>query len=224
MLFAGGQNGEDCDTQPAYVFDMTTLQWQESFTPNAEQYEIPELVWAKIGGSGKGGSRMLAPENGWIDSKLGDIFENALSPTDNALPEVEVPTPTDNGTTETTNTRQTAEPISTVLKDIPAGQKPPAGIIAGTVLGGIGALLIVFFLWLLMRSNVKKRELPESRAETIEEGKDVLEPPAETTPHELQAAGENYIEPVYEMASDTDWRDLEQLSPTESNETYNARN
>ncbi|EEH50475.1 uncharacterized protein PADG_06554 [Paracoccidioides brasiliensis Pb18] len=59
---------------PIRVFNLNTLKFQNTYHPSElREYEIPDLVTAKIGGNAKGGASTVEPSS-WADNSLRDLF------------------------------------------------------------------------------------------------------------------------------------------------------
>ncbi|KAI0469447.1 hypothetical protein F4859DRAFT_515941 [Xylaria cf. heliscus] len=57
------------------VFNLTAGQWLSSYDPNKwNEYGVPEMIHAKIGGDYAGGATVVAPSPSWAATELADIF------------------------------------------------------------------------------------------------------------------------------------------------------
>lgn len=76
LLFGSGPASES-DCQPFFrIFDLTSLQWTNSYDPRAPAYLVPRAISSAIGGNLTGGATALAPNQiagPWTDS-LEELF------------------------------------------------------------------------------------------------------------------------------------------------------
>ncbi|KAF3935565.1 hypothetical protein ABW19_dt0203067 [Dactylella cylindrospora] len=132
---------------PLLVLDTTTFQWMEEFNPN-RSYSQPKVVYDLIGGDWRGFNGRTAPEGGFNNSALEDIFATTVrridQPTAFAAQNTPDPTapPTDPNPNEPTDS-----------------EKTNVGAIAGGVAGSVvGLCLIGALIWWFLRR--RRREDP----------------------------------------------------------------
>ncbi|KAL2823247.1 hypothetical protein BDW59DRAFT_148895 [Aspergillus cavernicola] len=75
MLVLGGQALSDADCLDMInVFNLNTGRFQETYNPAEwNDYEVPDLVWGRIGGDASGGATQTSPGS-WTNTSLADVF------------------------------------------------------------------------------------------------------------------------------------------------------
>ncbi|KAK6515897.1 hypothetical protein TWF281_004489 [Arthrobotrys megalospora] len=129
-LVGGDTANCDTDQNALFMYDLTERDWISSYDPDARGYNIPQPVYAAIGGNSKGSATMTAPPDGFATPTMAELF--ALT---------------------TPSTTSTNAPDPTVTNPPPAetgaseGKKSSAGGIAGGVIGGLAVLAVIGFLF-----------------------------------------------------------------------------
>jgi hypothetical protein len=145
MFVIGGvhQSQATCVDGIIQVFNLNTLQFQDSYTPSTwSTYEVPEVVTAVIGGNAQGGSTKTAT---WSDPNLRDIFQTKYS-----QPVIQYyPYPVN--TTSTTSPLPSATPVPN------SGTKKWVAPVVGVICGLIGLTLLILAILLFRRRKLLQR-------------------------------------------------------------------
>ncbi|RPA77492.1 hypothetical protein BJ508DRAFT_417029 [Ascobolus immersus RN42] len=127
----------DKDTKPGQLLDLTTGQWGRRFDVE-KRYEVPDAVYASIGGDSTGGATMKEPREGFVDPALKALFvQKQTSPGKSSS----------GGPEEVEDTGSTTGKKSKGL--------PTSGIV-GVVVGVIAVLLLLGLVAFLIRRRKKK--------------------------------------------------------------------
>jgi hypothetical protein len=174
IIVIGGYIGQNtnCDSPGIHVFDASTLQWKDSFTPGEHLaafdpdnsvlggsygYQVPQAVQSVVGGSSGGGATATTP----VSSATGGPFATGKAP---------IFTITQSGSTATvtnwspTKTQTTVAGSGGGSSDAdsshdaagPSGGTVAAGVIAG--LAGLAAGYLGFCAWLYRRQVAAYRK------------------------------------------------------------------
>ena len=170
MVVVGGYIGADkpCDSPGIYVFDATSLQWQDRFLAGDHApdyhpdnsvlagsygYSVPDAVQSVIGGDGKGGATATAPAAGaGTDGPFATGRAPIFTVTDSGATATVIRTA--GGSTATSPPNNDASPTSTSSGSSSGVSATDAGLIsAGVVAGlaGVVALYLGFCAWLYRR-------------------------------------------------------------------------
>ncbi|KAL3427982.1 cell wall anchored protein [Phlyctema vagabunda] len=167
MIVVGGYVGTDisCDSPGVYVFNTSSLQWTNSFTPSSESltggsfsevdqgsdilrgsvgYEVPAAVQSIIGGSAEGGASATTPAAG--SATVGPLA-TGRPPTFTVTQSGQTVTHTGTQSTATATTTPNSPNTSQASKK----QGPNIGaIVAGTIAGVLAILAgyLAFCSWL----------------------------------------------------------------------------
>ncbi|KAI9799472.1 MAG: hypothetical protein M1833_003994 [Piccolia ochrophora] len=149
MLVVGGQalqlDDFTClDGGLIQIFNLNTLEWQEEYDPSVwEEYKVPDVVTAKIGGNAEGGATSLEPSS-WDDDALGPLFTRKYTKTiTNHYPYASVSaSPTDIANPTRIST---AIPVPSSRSSVPSWVAPVLGTVLGLVF--VCTLLSCFVLW-----------------------------------------------------------------------------
>lgn len=148
MFVIGGvhQNQATCVDGIIQVFNLNTLEFQDSYTPSTwSPYAVPSVVTAVIGGNAQGGSTKTAT---WSDHNLSDLFQ-------------------------TKYTQQITQyypyPVNTTISSSPSptpvaassGTKKWVAPVVGVICGLIGLTLIIVIILLFRRRRLLKRHSPD---------------------------------------------------------------
>ncbi|KAL9590222.1 MAG: hypothetical protein Q9203_000950 [Teloschistes exilis] len=131
MISVGGASGTNlstsgCDWQNKglNVLDLSSLNWSTKYTMTTEDYAMPTAVTARIGGNAQGNATMVAPDGGFDQVGLAQLFGS-----------------------DSIKISNTSQPAAT---GGPVADRVRRAIIAGSVVGGtvfLGlALAIIWFL------------------------------------------------------------------------------
>jgi hypothetical protein len=145
MFVIGGvhQSQATCIDGIIQVFNLNTLQFQDSYTPSTwSTYKVPEVVTAVIGGNAQGGSTKTAA---WSDPKLRDIFQTKYSQ------QVIQYYPYPVNTTSTTSPLPSATPVPS------SGTKKWVAPVVGVICGLIGLTLLILAILLFRRRKLLQR-------------------------------------------------------------------
>ncbi|RPB09251.1 hypothetical protein P167DRAFT_577365 [Morchella conica CCBAS932] len=127
----------DVNASAAFLWDINTGTWTDTFLVDNGAYEVSSEVRAVIGGSANGNATKLEPDNGFSDKELGSIFAvTAGSSTPTASPEP---------TAASTSTNR--------------------GAIIGGAVGGTLAFLALSGIGILLFRRRQQRQQPESTLE-----------------------------------------------------------
>ncbi|KAL2813846.1 hypothetical protein BJX63DRAFT_207880 [Aspergillus granulosus] len=80
MLVLGGlvESSNEC-VEMIRVFNLNTGRFQDTYDPTQwSEYEVPNLVWGRIGGDASGGATRTSPES-WTNTSLADVFSAAYT-------------------------------------------------------------------------------------------------------------------------------------------------
>lgn len=125
-IIGGGRSAEahdQCRNTSLFVFDMSTLSWRNGFDSTQEIYTLPTLITDVIGGHGGGDANLtLNRPTLWNDAYTTKIFTRDSS--------ITVGPSTVNNTDTPGKMASPSAPIST-------------GVIVGSVIGGILALVVL---------------------------------------------------------------------------------
>lgn len=149
MLVYGGlplENSGACDRSGTYVFDLTTLQWDSVYEPNAGEYKIPKVIYDVIGGGPEGGATLL-PEMGFTNLDMEAEFKKVIKKAQDSLV---------NGTSTSVDSGSgSSSPTGTLVASTQPNSSLQAGAKAGIAVGVVGGviLLAVGLLWLRKRGH-----------------------------------------------------------------------
>ncbi|EEA28483.1 hypothetical protein TMatcc_003188 [Talaromyces marneffei ATCC 18224] len=146
MIVLGGEiragaysltNGVCSNTfEPVRILDLSTYKWENELNTSAS-YEVPSVIYDKIGGDATGGATSTIPGAGFADPTLSSLLQKRVGGA--TVTSSTLPSPTKS---QSSNQPGDATPSSSVN----------SGAIAGGVLGGVVALtLIASVAWLLLR-------------------------------------------------------------------------
>jgi hypothetical protein len=140
MLTVGGNlssnitKGCDWETKGVAIIDLSTKTWGSVFNAYAPAYEVTQEIVDKIGGSGRGGSTLKAPTDGFTDPSVQVLFARPKATT----------SPT------TSSTASPSAPAS--------GKKSKGGAIAGGILGVLALIGILCGAALFFLHRKKKQQ------------------------------------------------------------------
>ncbi|KAJ5379553.1 hypothetical protein N7509_012672 [Penicillium cosmopolitanum] len=138
--------------EPVRVLDLSTYEWQKSLNTTAS-YEVPSIIYNKIGGGPTGGATVTVPAAGFADATLASLIQKRV-------PGFEIKTSSQSTTSQTTASQASAEKSH--------GNNP--GAIAGGVVGGVAGLAVVIALvWYAMLRRKKRLQPEESQKSTYSE-------------------------------------------------------
>lgn len=190
----GGNTLNEASCNVAYpsvrVLDTSDLLWNANWSGKARPYEVPQVVYTRIGGkyvlsrlrqyeswlmhnSATGGATARQPQGGFNDS-LNLVFAQTVP---SSAPVTSITPNANNGTTNTTSA---------------SSSSTPAGAIAGGVVGGVvaiaGAVALVF--WLRRRQRRSRLEQLEDwqKPELAGDGPNVTTPALSWDPNGRQLA------------------------------------
>ncbi|RCI15815.1 hypothetical protein L249_3284 [Ophiocordyceps polyrhachis-furcata BCC 54312] len=173
------------DFEPVRVLDLSTYEWQWELPDSKDSYQVPPIIYQKIGGGPSGGATVTAPKRGFADATLSSLLQ------------LRVPTTGAGGST--------SRHPSTGWGADSSGKSPGAGAIAGAVAGGVGGLAAVAGLtWFLMRNKRRKRsEGEEEDGSVLKEEAEVEERRAipEMESVDMASPGGSLVSPLSTMAS-----------------------
>lgn len=114
----------DWEYKGVAIYDMTKLIWGSVFDAYAAPYQVPTPIFSAIGGSSTGNATMVQPEAGFASAAVATMFANRdTANTTNSPPQ---------STLSSTSGPPPASPAS-----------GHAGLIAGSVIGGIAGLGLI---------------------------------------------------------------------------------
>ena len=169
MLVLGGQSelnpeSTKCDQKyPALrSLDLTTFQWQTTYSTNNTKYSVPKAVSDIVGGGPEGGGRPA----GWWSQTLGPtqaLFEKTIPRYDPDHP------PIINANVSQPVTNTTAQEQKRVSNEGSIGR----GAIVGAIVGGVaGFAIIIVAVWFLIlwrrRAKKSEREKQDTWKEPVE--------------------------------------------------------
>ena len=137
MLVIGGVNQSQayCVDNIIQVFNLNTLQFQDSYTPSTwSPYQVPSVVTAVIGGNAQGGSTKTAA---WSDHNLSNLFQTKYTQQITQY----YPYPVN-------STTNSSSPVPTPVRSSSGSKKwiaPVVGVICGLIALTLLILLIVLF-------------------------------------------------------------------------------
>ncbi|RPA84162.1 hypothetical protein BJ508DRAFT_412878 [Ascobolus immersus RN42] len=167
LFIFGGDKGkdfeQDCDEGgPGRLFDLSSGIWRSDFKI-AEKYEVPQPVYAAIGGGKDGKAKMLKPRNGFVDDGLEGIF---------AVEQKAGPSTNPKGNPATSSPDSKADEMTVARND----KKLGSGAIAGIVVGILAFLALVFLLFFFLRRRrnrqAKKVGVEEAQGYMLEKEPD----------------------------------------------------
>lgn len=163
IVLVGGYTGDnsDCDSPGVYVFDATTLKWQDSFKAADHKsdykpenmvmagsygYSVPDAVQDVIGGGEEGGATVSTPA---VGQATGGPFATGRAPVFTITQAGATATVTQGGPTRTSTSDDNDDPPSNNHKD----KVNPGLIVAGVIAGIAGTLAFYlgFCAWLYRR-------------------------------------------------------------------------
>ncbi|KAH8701598.1 hypothetical protein BGW36DRAFT_404554 [Talaromyces proteolyticus] len=132
------------------VFNMNKLVFEDSYDPRVwNEYQVPSVVTAKIGGDANGSATMLSPSS-WNNEALSSIFSTRYTKTIPTYYPYTYLAP--NSTTSSSSTPVPTIAITGGNGGLPTWVGPVLGVVLGLV--AIGAAIILFLLW--RRRNNRK--------------------------------------------------------------------
>ncbi|PGH21438.1 hypothetical protein AJ80_03229 [Polytolypa hystricis UAMH7299] len=135
------------------VFNLNTLRFQDSYNPEKyEEYKVPDLVTAQIGGNKEGGANKVSPKE-WGDDVLNDIFNSKYTK------EVETFYPYKLDNSDDSDSTAVPTPIPGGGGGLPKWVAPVLGVVLGLIF--ITGLAI---LWLIWRRRRGTRYAPSEAA------------------------------------------------------------
>ncbi|RDA87235.1 hypothetical protein CP532_2525 [Ophiocordyceps camponoti-leonardi (nom. inval.)] len=138
------------DFEPVRVLDLSTYEWQWELPASKDSYQVPSIIYQKIGGGASGGATVTTPKRGFADPTLSSLLQ------------LRVPTGAGGSASR--------HPSTGWGGDGSNGKSAGAGAIAGAVAGGVGGVAAIAGLtWFLMRNKRKKKEENEGEEEEEEE-------------------------------------------------------
>ena len=143
MLVIGGvhQSQATCVENIIQVFNLNTLEFQDSYTPSTwSPYQVPSVVTTVIGGNAQGGSTKTTA---WSDKNLGDLFQTKYSQ------QITQYYPYPVSTTNSTSPTPTPVPSS--------GTKKWVAPVVGVICGLIGLTLLILIILLFRRRKLLAR-------------------------------------------------------------------
>ena len=134
-----GYSSTDRFSQGLGIFDLTAMQWSDSYDANAGPYQTPDVVKAWYRENGTSPAK-------WDDPALESFFQKSstTNPGSSAGTTSQTPTPTPSGATSSTSHGSQSH-----------GSQ--AGPIAGGVVGGVAAICLLagLIFWLLRRKRIR---------------------------------------------------------------------
>ncbi|PFH60106.1 hypothetical protein XA68_11461 [Ophiocordyceps unilateralis] len=125
------------DFEPVRVLDLSTYEWQWELPDSKDSYQVPPVIYGKIGGGASGGATVTAPQRGFADPTLSSLLQLRAATAAGGSPSMHP---------------------STGWGTAGSGTSMEAGAIAGAVAGGVGGLAAMAGLtWFLLRKKKKKR-------------------------------------------------------------------
>ena len=177
MIVIGGYVTQElsCDSPGIYVFDITSLEWKTEFTGIGKAsksetggdliYHVPQVIHEVIGGSGNGGATVTKPVVG-LDSdsplQTGGGVTYTYSQAGPGYTYIRTITNSDGSFTTTTHVGGTGNGNDVESE----GQN--IGLIIGTIIGGLAALVILVFLCLFILYKRKIRQMREKKLVQME--------------------------------------------------------
>ena len=133
MLVFGSGAYNDVESQEFFsILDMSSLEWTNSFDPDAEPYAVPPAISSAIGGDSSGGATKLQPIQ-------------LVGPWQDSLQDLSFKTPWGPANLTSKITRQNGDPDSTSTSDGASNDTSGLTIvqIAGIVIGAVVAFVLV---------------------------------------------------------------------------------
>lgn len=204
MIVYGGRhapenlNGE-CEAGGTHVFDLTTLEWETTYDPDGEEYEVPSVIYNIIGGDAFGGATLL-PKVGFANPDMEKKYEAKIS-------EIKRSQNTNSPTSETTSSASDETPSQ-------EGSTLSAGAIAGIVIGAIFSITLIAMLLLWFRRSRRNAsgKIPSYRSPAEMAG--------ESSAGELQPQITSPPQELYSSYVPSEMPTLSQPEHTQSNVTY----
>ncbi|KAF2145392.1 uncharacterized protein K452DRAFT_283752 [Aplosporella prunicola CBS 121167] len=162
----------DWEEKGVAIYDMSTLEWGSVFNAYKVAYQVPQKLFAVIGGTGDGKATMTAPANGFAQAAISTMFN---------------PPPTTSAASSTASNS--------------ASNETNTGAIAGGVVGGVAglALIVGAVFWALRSKKRQKRHdpnAPEMDHEATRQEMESALPPRELLVDERPSEVGAHKEPV----------------------------
>lgn len=145
MFVIGGvhQTQATCVDGIIQVFNLNTLEFQDSYTPSTwSPYKVPSVVTAVIGGNAQGGSTKTAA---WSDHNLADLFQTKYTqPITQYYP-------------YPVNTTSTASPSPSLTPVPSSSSKKWVAPVVGVICGLVGLTLLILAILLIRRRRLLRR-------------------------------------------------------------------
>ncbi|KAJ5668849.1 hypothetical protein N7462_009919 [Penicillium macrosclerotiorum] len=137
-------NGACSDVfKPSRVLDLSTYKWASNLNTSST-YEVPSIIYNKIGGGATGGATVSVPSAGFADATLASLIQKRV-------PSPAKSSPSSSSSVESSTTN------SSSARSSDKSNHTNAGAIAGGVVGGVAGLsLIIAIVWYMVVRREKQ--------------------------------------------------------------------